>query len=114
MLWEYKDRGKKGYDLTERMFVILHQKFPELQLSGPERAGKDVQLRTIFPDYTKQERPIDFLISDGADVLAVGLARYDGDRGGAQRSSSSTTAPACCSAPCGTTTPTSRTSTPAT
>ena len=66
------------------MFVILHQKFPELQLSGPERAGKDVQLRTIFPDYTKQERPIDFLISDGADVLAVGLARYDGDRGGAQ------------------------------
>lgn len=84
VLWEYKDRGKKGYDLTERMFIILRRQFPDLQLSGPERAGKDVQLRTIFPDYTKKDRPIDFLISDGPDTLAVGLARYDGDRGGAQ------------------------------
>ena len=23
VLWEYKDRGKKGYDLTERLFDIL-------------------------------------------------------------------------------------------
>ncbi len=44
ILWEYKDRGKKGYDLTERMFIILRGQFPELRLSGPERAGKDVLL----------------------------------------------------------------------
>lgn len=84
ILWEYKDRGKRGYDLTERLFIMLRELFPTLKLSGPERAGKDVLLGTIFPDYTKPDRPIDFLIADGTDVLAVGLARYDSDRGGAQ------------------------------
>jgi hypothetical protein len=84
ILWEYKDRGKKGYDLTERLFILLRDQFPTLKLSGPERAGKDVLLGTIFADYTKPDRPIDFLISDGTEVLAVGLARYDSDRGGAQ------------------------------
>lgn len=74
ILWEYKDRGKKGYDLTERLFIILRKQFPELKLSGPERAGKDVLLGNIFPNYTKQDRPIDFLISDESEVLAVGLA----------------------------------------
>jgi hypothetical protein len=84
ILWEYKDRGKKGYDLTERLFILLREQFPTLKLSGPERAGKDVLLGTIFPDYTKPDRPVDFLICDGDEVLAVGLARYDSDRGGAQ------------------------------
>jgi hypothetical protein len=38
----------------------------------------------VFPSYTKNDRPIDFLITEGNDILAVGLARYDSDRGGAQ------------------------------
>jgi len=84
ILWEYKDRGKKGYDLTERFFILLREQFSTLKLSGPERAGKDVRLGTIFPNYTKPDRPIDFLICDGDEVLAVGLAHYDSDRGGAQ------------------------------
>lgn len=84
VLWEYKDRGKKGYDLTERLFVILREQFPMLILSGPERAGKDVLLGSIFSDYPKPDRPIDFLICEGDKVLAVGLARYDSDRGGSQ------------------------------
>lgn len=84
VLWEYKDRGKKGYDLTERLFIILRQQFPTLTVSGPERAGKDILLGAIFPDYPKPDRPVDFLICEGAQVLAVGLARYDSDRGGAQ------------------------------
>lgn len=84
ILWEYKDRGKKGYDLTERMFILLREQFPELKLSGPERAGRDVLLGSIFKGYTKPDRPVDFLICDGEGVLAVGLARYDSDRGGAQ------------------------------
>lgn len=62
----------------------MREQFPTLKLSGPERAGKDVLLGSIFPDYTKPDRPIDFLICDGDEVLAVGLARYDFDRGGAQ------------------------------
>lgn len=86
LLWEYKDRGKKGYDLTERLFAMFREKFPGLSLSGPERAGKDILLGAVFPDYPKPDRPVDFIIREPAkgEVLAVGLARYDGDRGGAQ------------------------------
>ena len=86
LLWEYKDRGKKGYDLTERLFAMFRETFPDLPLSGPERAGKDILMGDVFDKYPKPNRPVDFIIRDPAngDVLAVGLARYDGDRGGAQ------------------------------
>jgi hypothetical protein len=84
ILWEYKDRGKKGYDLTERLFLILREQFPALTVTGPERAGRDVLLGEVFPNYPKADRPVDFIIQEGKDILAVGLARYDSDRGGAQ------------------------------
>lgn len=84
LLWEYKDRGKKGYDLTERAFEILRSQHQACIVSGPERAGKDVLLGSIFKAYPKPDRPVDFVISEGKEVLAIGLARYDSDRGGAQ------------------------------
>lgn len=84
VLWEYKDRGKKGYDLTERLFELLRGHHPGLHVIGPERAGKDVLMGKIFKDYPKPDRPVDFVIYDGKKVLAIGLARYDSDRGGAQ------------------------------
>lgn len=85
ILWEYKDRGRKGYDLTERMFVLLRSILPNYKILGPERAGKDILLGTVFPDYPKPNRPADFIIKDGDEnILAVGFARYDSDRGGAQ------------------------------
>ena len=84
VLWEYKDRGKKGYDLTERLFDILRKQHNELAIDGPERAGKDVLLGDVFDHYPKPDRPVDFVIRHGDTVLAVGLARYDSDRGGAQ------------------------------
>jgi hypothetical protein len=84
LLWEYKDRGKKGYDLTERAFDILRSQHPDCSIIGPERAGKDVLLGTIFRNYPKPDRPVDFVISEGQQILAIGLARYDSDRGGAQ------------------------------
>jgi hypothetical protein len=84
LLWEYKDRGKKGYDLTERLFLLLRNQLPGMRIIGPERAGKDVLMREVFPDYPKPDRPVDFVIYLGDTVLAVGLARYDSDRGGAQ------------------------------
>jgi len=84
VLWEYKDRGKKGYDLTERLFDMIRGRFPALTITGPERAGKDVLLGKVFHDYPKPDRPVDFVISKGTKVLAIGLARYDSDRGGAQ------------------------------
>lgn len=35
VLWEYKDRGKKGYDLTERLFGILREHLSEFTMIGP-------------------------------------------------------------------------------
>ncbi|MEA5510445.1 bstEII [Crocosphaera sp. UHCC 0190] len=86
LLWEYKDRGKKGYDLTERLFDLFRSNFPDLVIKGPERAGKDIFLGTVFKNYPNPKRPVDFVVYDQnkKDVLAIGLARYDSDRGGAQ------------------------------
>jgi hypothetical protein len=84
LLWEYHARGKKGYDLTERFFGMFRSQFPKLDLSGPERAGRDILLGEVFPSYPKPDRPADFLIRDGKQILAVGFARYESDRGGAQ------------------------------
>jgi len=86
VLWEYKDRGKKGYDLTERFFALFRSSFPSLVIKGPERAGKDILMGELFEKYPNPGRPVDFAIFDkaGKEVLVIGLARYDSDRGGAQ------------------------------
>lgn len=84
ILWEYKDRGKKGYDLTDRFFMLFRSSFPQLTIKGPERAGKDILMGSIFDTYPNPNRPIDFVIYKEHQVLAIGLARYDSDRGGAQ------------------------------
>lgn len=86
LLWEYKSRGTKGYDLTDRFFEMFNSYFPELHIQGPKRAGQDIRLGEVFADYPNLKRPVDFVIRDTnkTDVLAIGLARYDGDRGGAQ------------------------------
>ena len=84
ILWEYKDRGKKGYDLTERLFEIFRSHLADMKIIGPERAGKDIRMGNVFKDYPKSDRPVDFVISEGKKVLVIGLARYDSDRGGAQ------------------------------
>ncbi len=84
LLWEYKDRGQKGYDMTERMFELFRSNLPNLKILGPERAGRDVLLGEVFEDYPKPDRPADFIIKDVDKILAVGFARYDSDRGGAQ------------------------------
>jgi adenine-specific DNA-methyltransferase len=51
---------------------------------GPERAGKDILMGTVFPDYPRPDRPVDFAIYAGRELLALGLAHYDSDRGGSQ------------------------------
>lgn len=85
VLWEYKDRGQKGYDLTERFFEMFASAFPKLTIEGPKRAGSDIQLQNLFPDYPNSNRPVDFAVRNSAgDVVAVGFVRYDSDRGGAQ------------------------------
>jgi hypothetical protein len=58
--------------------------FPDLEAKGPRGAGKDIMMGDIFPDYPNPKRPTDFILTEGKTVIAVGFARYDGDRGGAQ------------------------------
>ena len=84
LLWEYKNRGKKGYDLTERFFAMVRQQLPGYTIAGPERSGQDIRIGSIWPDYTKPDRPADFVLRKADTLLAIGFARYDGDRGGAQ------------------------------
>ena len=85
ILWEYKDRGQKGYSLTETFFNMFQSKFSSYTIIGPKRAGTDVQLKDVFVDYPNPARPVDFVIRDTkGEVVAIGFARYDSDRGGAQ------------------------------
>ena len=86
VLWEYKSRGQSGYDLTEHFFGMFRVQFPDLVLKGPERAGQDIRMGRIFKHYPNTNRPVDFVVynTDEKTVLAIGLARYDSDRGGAQ------------------------------
>lgn len=80
----------RGYDQTEQFFDMFETNFLTLTITGPKRAGQDVNLNNIFTGYPSKKRPIDFLILKNTlfqaedNVLAVGLARYDSDRGGAQ------------------------------
>ena len=64
VLWEYKDRGKKGYDLTAKLFKILRDQFPSLTVKGPEGAGKDILLHDVFTGYPNLSRPVDFVVYD--------------------------------------------------
>lgn len=86
LLWEYKTRGQSGYDLTERFFELFRSCFPALKIEGPERAGQDIKLSSVFRDYPNPNRPVDFVVrsSESNQPLVIGLARYDSDRGGAQ------------------------------
>lgn len=86
VMWEYRNRGQKGYDLTEKFFELFRSRFSNLCIQGPERAGKDIRLGNIFEKYPNPDRPVDFVVFDEDDktILAIGLARYDSDRGGAQ------------------------------
>jgi len=64
---------------------MFSSKFPNYSIEGPKRAGADIQLKNVFPDYPNPTRPVDFIIKDQKKkILAIGFARYDSDRGGAQ------------------------------
>lgn len=86
LLWEYRDRGKKGYELTEKFFHLISERFPGLAIWGPRRSGTDIQAHDLWEDYPHISRPLDFVLSssDRQTIYAVGLAHYDGDRGGSQ------------------------------
>lgn len=85
LLFEHKERGKFGYELTEKFFQWFESIFsmPEFEALGPRRAGKDIELSEVIPAY-QHRCPTDILITHRGEPIVAGFARYDSDRGGAQ------------------------------
>lgn len=86
LLAEYDNRGKSGYDLTDFFFDWFENKFGgNFSIEGPRRAGQDIELSSILPDFHETSFPCDFVIRDTKkDIKVVGFARYDSTRGGSQ------------------------------
>jgi hypothetical protein len=85
LLYEYKDRGQKGYELTGLFFDWFESVFGStFKIEEPRGAGRDVYLPRVLEDYP-HNTPTDFIIRAFDNIpLVVGFARYDSDRGGAQ------------------------------
>ena len=83
---EYDNRGQQGYVLTGQFFDWFEERFKgQLTIEGPRGAGPDVELSSVVSDFSGS-CPCDFVVRRGSDkkVIAVGFARYDSTRGGAQ------------------------------
>lgn len=86
LLGEYDTRGQSGYELTGLFFDWFVTHFESNYLiEGPRGAGRDIELSTLYPSY-EGTFPCDFVIRRSSDneVAAIGFARYDSTRGGAQ------------------------------
>jgi hypothetical protein len=86
LIGEYDTRGQSGYELTGLFFDWFTTHFEGRYLiEGPRGAGKDIELSTLYPSY-QGAFPCDFVIRRVSDnkVAAIGFARYDSTRGGAQ------------------------------
>jgi hypothetical protein len=86
LIGEYDARGQSGYALTDLFFDWFEVRFDNLfTIEGPRGAGRDIELSTIYPEFNS-DFPCDFVIRRVTDneVAAIGFARYDSTRGGAQ------------------------------
>ncbi|MFP7696587.1 hypothetical protein [Trueperella sp. LYQ143] len=86
VLFETQNRGQSGYRLTDMFFEWFENNLgDEFTIEGPRGAGRDVELSSILPGFDKGT-PTDFVIRsrDNKEVVAIGYARYDSDRGGSQ------------------------------
>ncbi len=86
LIGEYDNRGQSGYELTELFFTWFEEVFKnDFIIEGPRGAGRDIELCNLFSDF-KGNCPCDFAIKNKIDgkILAIGFARYDSTRGGAQ------------------------------
>ena len=86
LVGEYDNRGQAGYTLTGLFFDWFEDKFEgTFTIEGPRGAGKDIELSTLLKGFVG-DFPCDLVIrkASSKEVLAIGFARYDATRGGAQ------------------------------
>lgn len=86
LIGEYDTRGQLGYMLTAQFFDWFESHFNGVfSISGPRGAGRDVELSSLYSNYVGNF-PCDFVIRSVGDnaIRAIGFARYDSTRGGAQ------------------------------
>ncbi|MBH1943733.1 hypothetical protein I5L01_05735 [Erythrobacter sp. YJ-T3-07] len=86
LIGEYDTRGQSGYELTGIFFDWFAEALGgEFTIEGPRGAGRDIELSDLYPEFVG-DFPCDFVIRrrSDAEILAVGFARYDATRGGAQ------------------------------
>ncbi|BCL74637.1 hypothetical protein JHS3_03730 [Jeongeupia sp. HS-3] len=86
LIGEYDTKGQLGYFLTEAFFTWFENSFHGIfTIEGPRGAGRDIELSSVFPNYSGSY-PCDFVIRNAKSktVCAIGFARYDSTRGGAQ------------------------------
>lgn len=86
LIGEYDTRGQSGYQLTGMFFDWFAEHFKDqFAIRGPRGAGRDIELRSIFPDF-EGNYPCDFVITPAGSKqpTCIGFARYDSTRGGAQ------------------------------
>lgn len=85
LVGEYDTRGQSGYILTGLFFDWFNQFYSrQFYINGPRGAGRDIELRTLYDTYDG-DFPCDFVITDNnSNIRAIGFARYDSTRGGAQ------------------------------
>jgi hypothetical protein len=85
LIGEYDTRGQLGYLLTAQFFDWFDSHFQgTFSISGPRGAGRDIELSSIYSSYAGNF-PCDFVIKSADGVVrAIGFARYDSTRGGAQ------------------------------
>ena len=86
LVGEYDTRGQSGYELTGIFFDWFNEKFGnDFNIDGPRGAGSDIELSDLYPEFMGAF-PCDFVVRRNSDdeILAIGFARYDATRGGAQ------------------------------
>lgn len=85
LVGEYDTRGQLGYELTGMFFDWFEDHFGSAYIiEGPRGAGKDIELSDVLQGFVGSY-PCDFVIRrSDKSLVAVGFARYDSTRGGAQ------------------------------
>lgn len=85
LVGEYDTRGQLGYELTGMFFDWFEDHFDgSYSIKGPRGAGRDIELSEVLPGFVGSY-PCDFVVRRKDESLAaVGFARYDSTRGGAQ------------------------------